>query len=345
MISIPLANRRWRAVLARDRSQDGRWFYAVKSTGVYCRPSCPSRRPRREAVVYFGSAAAAEKAGFRACRRCYPGAMTPAVRALRAACAYLEQHLDEPLRLATLAAAAGVSASHLCRLFRRELGVTPRQLLAARRRERFAASGAASVTTALYEAGYGAPSRLYDRAAAPDGLTPAGLLRHGAGAEISYTLTRSRLGWILLAATARGLCDIRLGADARRLKRELAARFAAARLERADRRLAAWARAARALAAGAGDNPDLPFDLRGTAFQRRVWALLRQIPRGETRTYAQVARALGRPRAARAVAAACARNPVALAIPCHRVVAARGLGGYHWGVARKRELLRRERAD
>ncbi|HZT74411.1 MAG TPA: methylated-DNA--[protein]-cysteine S-methyltransferase [Terriglobales bacterium] len=345
MISTPLANRRWRAVLARDRGQDGRWFYAVKSTGVYCRPSCPSRRPRREAVVYFGSAAAAEKAGFRACRRCSPGGMTPAVRALRAACAYLEQHLDEPLRLAALAAAAGVSAPHLCRLFRRELGLTPRQLLAARRRERFAASGAASVTTALYEAGYGAPSRLYDRAAAPDGLTPLQLLRRGAGAEIGYTLTRSRLGWILLAATARGVCDIRLGADARRLQRELAARFAAARLERADRALAAWARAARALAAGASDHPDLPLDLRGTAFQRRVWALLRQIPRGETRTYAQVARALGRPRAARAVAAACARNPVALAIPCHRVVAARGLGGYHWGVARKRALLRRERAD
>ncbi|MGH9540615.1 MAG: bifunctional transcriptional activator/DNA repair enzyme AdaA, partial [Terriglobales bacterium] len=335
----------WRAVLSRDRRQDGRLYYAVRTTGVYCRPSCPSRRPRRASVEFFSSSAAAERAGYRACRRCHPAAVTPATRAVLLACRFLEAHVDERLRLAPVAAAAGVSVFQLCRLFRRELGLTPRQFQAARRRQRFAAEAvrSGSVTDALYAAGYGSPSRLYARSAAPDGLTPAAFARRGAGARIGYTLARSPLGWILLAATARGVCDIRLGGDPAALARGLAERFASAELCREDRRLAPWARLARQLAAGAAVSSELPLDIRGTAFERRVWEELRHIPRGRTRAYGEIARRLRQPRAARAVAGACARNPIALAIPCHRVVAAAGgLGGYRWGTERKQALLRRE---
>jgi AraC family transcriptional regulator, regulatory protein of adaptative response / methylated-DNA-[protein]-cysteine methyltransferase len=339
---------RWRAVLGRDARFDGAFVYAVRSTGVYCRPSCPSRRPRRASVVFFDLPRAAEGAGFRSCRRCRPADVArPDPRALRVerVCRYIDQHLEGALPLARLAREAGLSAYHFQRTFKQLMGISPRQYAEARRLASFKTQvrKGETVTSALYGAGYGSGSRLYERAARQLGMTPAAYRKGGRGMRLRYTVGRSPLGCLLVAATSRGIAAVSLGDSEATLEATLRAEYPAAEIERDDQALAPRVRdVVRRLAGGRG--PMLPLDINATAFQWRVWQELLRIPAGSTRTYGEVARALGQPKAARAVARACATNPVALVIPCHRVVAGDGgLGGYRWGAGRKRQLLEREK--
>jgi len=338
----------WRAVLARDRDADGRFVYAVRSTGIYCRPSCPSRKPHRDRVEFFETPADAERAGYRACRRCRPlEAMQadPWLERIRRACVYLS-NVDGHPTLATLAARIGGSPYHLQRNFKRIVGLTPREyadacrLRTVKRRLR----AGRDVTGAMLEAGYGSSSRFYERAAPLLGMPPKTYQRGGAGMDVRYTIVTSPLGRLLVAATPRGVCAVAMGESDQRLERALHAEYPAAAIQPDLGSLAGWTRRILAHLAGRVPRLDLPLDVQATAFQWQVWTALAAIPRGETRSYADVASAIGRPRAARAVARACATNPVALAIPCHRVVpAAGGVGGYRWGPARKRALLARER--
>lgn len=334
--------RRWAAVLARDATVDGAFVYAVTSTGVFCRPSCPSRRPHRDRVRFFESAAAAEQAGFRPCRRCQPASRVNGVAApIARAAAYLARHVDEPVRLSRLAEIAALSPSHFQRQFTRALGVSPREYQAALRADRFRQSlrKGVDVTRAMYDAGYGSPSRVYD--AAPTGAVAPSRYKRGAeGLEISYVVASSPLGHVLVAGTAKGVCAVKLGADASALERELCAEFPGASLKLDRKRTAGWVQAILERLDGSATPLDLPLDVRGTAFQWRVWQALRNIPFGETRSYEEIARTIGQPRAVRAVARACAANPVALVVPCHRAVPKRGgSGGYRWGPQRKRRLL------
>jgi AraC family transcriptional regulator of adaptative response/methylated-DNA-[protein]-cysteine methyltransferase len=330
---------RWLAVQAHDRRCDGAFVYAVRSTGIYCRPSCPSRRPRRDQVTFFPIPEAAERAGFRACRRCHPAdarARDPMVAAVRDACRALDA-----------GAKPSGAARTLVRAFKRVLGITPRQYAEARRVARFQQElrRRKQVSPALYEAGYGSTSRVYERTHAQLGMTPATYARGGAGVEIVFVIVPTALGRLLVAATARGVCRVLLGDSAATLEAELRREFDAAHV-RQDRsgRLEGFVQAILAYLEGREPALDLPLDIRATAFQRRVWQELQRIPFGETRTYTQVARAIGDPNARRAVARACAANPVALVIPCHRVVREDGaVGGYRWGVERKEALLDRER--
>jgi AraC family transcriptional regulator, regulatory protein of adaptative response / methylated-DNA-[protein]-cysteine methyltransferase len=342
------ASRQWRIVLARDRRYDGAFVYAVRSTGIFCRPSCPSRRPRRSLVQFYPIPEAAEAAGFRACRRCRPTqvpAADPAVALVRELCRAIDAHPDEPADLTTLGRRAGRSPHQVLRAFHRVLGVSPKAYADARRLDRLKTSlkRHRHVSPAIYDAGYSSSSRVYERAAAALGMTPAVYRRGGRGAEIRYTVAASPLGTLLVAATDRGVCRISLGDAAASLERDLRHEFPASTIRRDAGRLAAWVQRILRHLEGRAPHLDLPLDIRATAFQQRVWAELRKIPYGSTRSYRAVARAIGRPRASRAVARACATNPVALAIPCHRVVRDDGsLGGYRWGIARKRALLERE---
>jgi len=330
---------RWQAVLARDRRFDGAFVYAVRSTGIYCRPSCASRRPRRTQVSFFPIPEAAEREGFRACRRCHP-ADAPGADATVAL-----------VREAARAIAAGMAPRgeprRLARAFKRVLGITPRAYAEAHRTARFKQElkRRKHVSPALYEAGYSSTSRVYEHAHEQLGMTPATYARGGAGVGIAYVTVPTSLGRLLVAATERGVCRVALGDDPAVLEAELIAEFPAARVvEDKSGKLTAWVSAILAYLDGREPDLELPLDIRATAFQRRVWQELRQIPFGETRTYAEVAQAIGQPKATRAVAQACATNPVALVIPCHRVVREDGdLGGYRWGMERKRALLKRER--
>jgi AraC family transcriptional regulator of adaptative response/methylated-DNA-[protein]-cysteine methyltransferase len=345
------ATRRWHIVLARDRRYDGAFVYAVRSTGIYCRPSCPSRRPRRALVEFYPIPEAAEAAGFRACRRCRPRLVPgadPAVAIVRELCRLIDASLDDPADLHRLGQAVGRSPYQVLRAFRRVLGVSPREFRDARRVARLKTSlkERRHVSPAVYEAGYGSSSRVYERAAATLGMTPATYGRGGRGAVIRYAIAPSPLGQLLVAATERGICRLGLADDAAGLERDLRTEFPAAEIARDDGRLASWIRAILRHLEGREPSLDLPLDIRATAFQQRVWTELRKIPYGGTRSYQSVARAIGRPRAARAVARACATNPVPLAIPCHRVVRGDGaLGGYRWGVERKQRLLDTERVS
>jgi AraC family transcriptional regulator, regulatory protein of adaptative response / methylated-DNA-[protein]-cysteine methyltransferase len=337
----------WRIVLARDRRYDDAFVYGVRSTGIYCRPSCPSRRPKRELVSFFPEPGAAEQAGFRPCRRCRPTDPDSARELVRRACALIDARANEPWSLDTLGRALATSPRALARAFRHVLGVTARQYRNARRLDRFKShlKERKHVSTALYEAGYGGPSRVYERSDAQLGMTPATYAKGGAGVRIAYAVVASPVGRLLVAATVRGLCRIALGDDAGALERALRAEFPAAEIRRDDRQLAATVRALTRHLQDRVPDLDLPIDVRATAFQQRVWAALRKIPYGKTRSYSQVARAIGRPRAVRAVARACATNPVAIVVPCHRVVREDGeLGGYRWGLERKKRLLERESA-
>ncbi len=342
---------RWAAVLARDPAFDGAFVFAVATTGIYCRPSCPARRPRRENAAFFAGPAEAERAGYRPCRRCAPdrgGPEAARLEAVRRACAFIDAHDGRPPTLAALARHVGLSPAHLQRLFTRTLGVSPRAYAEARRTARLKAHLRAGedVTGALYAAGFGAPSRLYERAGAALGMTPGAYRRRGRGLRIAFAVAPCALGLVLVAATARGVCAVYLGDDAEALEAELRAEFAAAAaIERDDHALAEAVAAVAARIDGDGRaGRDLPLDVQGTAFQRRVWEELQRIPPGETRSYSALAEALGRPTATRAVARACATNPVSVLIPCHRVLRADGgLGGYRWGTARKRALLDAER--
>jgi AraC family transcriptional regulator, regulatory protein of adaptative response / methylated-DNA-[protein]-cysteine methyltransferase len=338
---------RWEAVLGRDREADGLFVYAVSSTGVYCRPSCPSRRPRRHRVAFFDTSAAARDGGFRACRRCHPDAgdtPDPWVEKIRRACVYLG-NVDGHPSLATLAARLGGSPYHLQRNFKRLVGVTPREYADACRlktvkRELRRGGG---VTGAMLDAGYGSSSRFYERAVPKLGMAPSVYQRGGAGMNIRYTVVDSPLGKLLVAATTRGVCAVAMGASDAELAKGLSREYSAATITEDEGGLSRWTRQILAHLEGRAPRLDLPLDVQATAFQWQVWQSLAAIPYGETRTYGEIAEAIGRPRAVRAVARACATNPVALAIPCHRVVpAAGGEGGYRWGAARKKALLARE---
>ena len=338
----------WEALETRDTHMDGVFLYAVLSTGVYCRPSCPSRRPRRENVIFFQRRDAAERAGFRACLRCTPDreatrdAQSEMVEKI---CRFLERHLDESVTLDALARELKLSPFHLQRTFKAATGITPRAYADFCRLESFKGGlrEGRTVTTALYDAGYGSSSRLYERAASQLGMTPTAYQRGGAGLDIRYDILDTPAGLILAAATAKGVCAIQFGASAKQLAESVRAEFPAAALRRDPAFLSPWAAQLQAHLGGRLQKLDVPLDIRATAFQRRVWEYLQTIPYGSTQSYGEIARRIRKPRAARAVARACASNPVAVVIPCHRVVRADGdTGGYRWGDACKRQLLKIE---
>jgi len=343
------ADQFWEAVSTRDARADGRFVFAVRTTGVFCRPQCPARRPRRENVAFFATVDDARAAGFRACKRCRPDRPSvddELVALVDRACRTIDEAEATPT-LAELAAAAGKSPFYFQRTFKRIVGVTPREYAAAKRAEglRAALPGRARVADAVYDAGFGSSSRVYSLAASTLGMTPSAFRAKGRGERVRFAAVESALGWIAVAATARGVAAIELGDSRDAVCARINERFAAADLaeDRAELRVAldAILRYIERPRAGL----DLPLDVQGTAFARRVWRALTQLAPGQTATYAQIAAAIGRPSATRAVASACAANPAALAIPCHRVVPARGgSGGYRWGSARKRKLLDAESA-
>lgn len=333
---------RWEAVATRNTTADGAFFYGVRTTGVFCRPSCASRMPRRENVLFFDDADAARAAGLRECKRCRPGGLPRELEIVRRACAALDADPQARLTLAELSDAVHLSPFHLQRLFKRMLGVSPRQYQAARRGAalREALTQGADVTRASADAGFGSSSRLYESVPAELGMAPSAYRRKGAGLTIRYASAATPLGIVLVAATGRGICRIAFGDDAATLAAGLTADFANAdRIEDAAA-VAPFIAQIDAYLNGRRDRFDLPLDIAPTAFQQRVWEALQRIPYGETRSYTQIAESLGAPRAVRAVASACASNPVALAIPCHRVVQKGGsLAGYRWGLARKAALI------
>jgi len=340
----------WAAVLEKDASFDGKFVFAVRSTGIYCRPSCPSRRPRRDRVTFFPLPESAEEAGFRACLRCHPKqvpAVDPQIEMVQEACRLIEQNEDETTTLDALSRQLGLSSFHLQRTFKSIMGITPRQYAESCRTNRFKSSvrSGESVTAAMYYAGYGSSSRLYERAAAELGMTPATYSRAGRETKINYTIVESALGYLLVAATDKGVCMVRLGDTAAALESDLQKEFAAAKIGRNNKELEKAVTQILDHLAGKQPRLDLPLDIQATAFQRQVWEALRSIPYGATRSYSQIAKEIGQPKAVRAVARACATNPVALVIPCHRVIREdRSLGGYRWGLERKKKLLEKEGA-
>jgi AraC family transcriptional regulator of adaptative response/methylated-DNA-[protein]-cysteine methyltransferase len=334
----------WEAVVARDTAQDGKFFFAVSSTGVYCRPSCPARRPRRENVAFFRRPEEAEKAGYRACLRCRPktAGESPQIAKVKQICRYIEQHMDEPVTLDQLGKVFGLSPFHLQRTFKKALGITPKAYADSCRMgllKRNLQSGR-NVTDALYEAGYSSSSRLYERTASHLGMTPDKYRRGAVAAMIRYTCVDSPLGKMLVAATEKGICAIQFGDSDDELAEGLKREFPFAIRKRDEDSMRTWTNTVLSQLSGHKLNRSLPLDIQATAFQRRVWAHLQSLPFGATQSYAQVAKAIGRPTAARAVARACASNRIAVAIPCHRVVRGNGeMGGYRWGVDRKKALL------
>lgn len=340
---------RWAAITARDHACDGAFVFAVRTTGIYCRPGCPARRPKPENVVFFDSAAEAQAAGFRACRRCRPdaGEGAPHTEAIARACRLIEASETSP-SLDRLAQAAGLSRFHFQRVFKRQLGMTPHQYVTTRRqaRVRDVLPEAASVTEALYDAGYDSSGRFYAQARATLGMPASDYKAGGRGRTIWYALADSILGRVLVAGTAQGLCAIFFGEEDAALEADLHARFGSAHVVAAEDMMREWVERTLAYLDLPTGAFRLPLDIQGTAFQHKVWDALRDIPFGETATYAEVAQCIGMPTATRAVASACGANPVAVAVPCHRVVRADGgLGGYRWGVERKRQLLARERGE
>jgi AraC family transcriptional regulator of adaptative response/methylated-DNA-[protein]-cysteine methyltransferase len=345
----PNATARWEAVMRRDRTADGRFVYAVTSTGVFCRPSCPSRKPRPDRVRFFNTTSAALEAGFRACKRCQPLDASPlpgTSDAIQRASKYLAEHADEPVSLSTLARVSRLSAFHLQRQFKQALGVSPREYQAACRAERFRQElrGGRDVAAATYEAGYGSPSRVYEAAPTGRGMSPATYRRGGEGTRLGFVTVRCALGWLLVAATEKGVCAVKLGDTASALESELRREYPRAEIQRDTFVQQEWVSPIVENLRGGTRELALPLDVRGTAFQWRVWRALQAIGPGETRSYSDIARSIGRPAAVRAVARACASNPVCLVIPCHRVVTKSGaLGGYRWGTTRKARLLKGEK--
>ena len=351
---MPDADACWQAVVTRDPAADGRFIYAVRSTGIYCKPSCASRPKKRENVDFYPLPELAEDAGFRACKRCRPDStrsVDPALDLVRRAIAILHRHVDEmaeaALTLDGLGAELGASPWHLQRTFSAIVGISPRQYLDALRlgdlKRRLRAGG--DVTAAIYEAGYSSPSRLYEKSDDHLGMTPASYARGGKGAVMAFTITDCALDRMIVAATERGICFLGFGDDDADLEAELRAEFPEADIAADDGTLATIAGVILDRLDGKAPSAQLPLDVRATAFQRRVWDELIAIPDGETRTYGEIAKRLGMPKAARAVGTACGRNPVSLLIPCHRAVGTDGkLHGYRWGLARKKRLLAWEAA-
>jgi AraC family transcriptional regulator of adaptative response/methylated-DNA-[protein]-cysteine methyltransferase len=335
---------RWQAVLGRDGASDGKFVFAVSSTGIYCRPSCPSKRPKRENVTFFRGPQEAETAGFRECLRCRPKAIAgnPRQELIKAVCRYIEQHLDEPVTLARLGAEFHQSPFHLQRTFKAVLGITPKEYADSCRMRGFRQKLKAghSVTRAMHDAGYSSTSRLYSRTSSELGMEPAKYRRGAIATPIRYSFTESPIGRMLIAATEKGICSIQFADSEEELEQGLKQEFPFALRRRDDNGMANLAGQVAQRISGAESSTSLPLDIQATAFQRRVWSHLQSISFGNTQSYTQVAKAIRRPSAVRAVARACATNPVAIAIPCHRVLRSNGdLGGYRWGIGRKKALL------
>jgi len=342
----------WNAVLARDASRDGSFVFAVRSTGIYCRPSCPARRPKREQVSFFKLPEAAEQAGFRACKRCHPRrarANDPQIELVRRICHIIDEHNEDSVTLGNLSSIMGVNGHHLQRTFKHVMCITPRQYADSSKLNRFKArvKKGASVTDAMYDAGYGSSRALYEKSSAQLGMTPATYGRGGRGMRISFTIADSPLGRLLVAATERGVCSVTLGDSDAELTRALFAEYPAASIDSKDTSISPslnlWLDCVLDSLKSEHRCVDLPMDIQATAFQWRVWEELRRIPFGSTRSYQEIAKAIGRPSAVRAVARACASNRLALVIPCHRVIREdKSLGGYRWGIERKEKLIQRE---
>lgn len=337
----------WQAVVERNHQYNDVFVYAVRSTKIYCRPSCAARRPRRENVRFFSQCAAAEKCGFRPCLRCAPNQIAPdaQVALIQQVCEAISAQPDNPPQLAELANQFHTSQYHLQRTFKRIVGVTPRQYADAQRLGRLKTQlmNGDSVADALYAAGYGASSSLYEQAAAQLGMTPTTYQRGGKGMDVTYTVVLCSLGYLLVATTDKGVCAVKLGNTVDNLEKVLYREFKQARIVCNDSIHQEWVQAILDFIAGKEPHLDLPLDVRGTAFQRQVWEALQQIPYGETRTYTEIAREIGQPHAVRAVGNACGANPCALIVPCHRVLRSdRTLGGYRWGSERKQKLLNQE---
>lgn len=341
---------RWLAVVTRDESADGSFVYAVATTGVYCRPSCPSKQARRENVSFHATPVAAERCGFRACKRCDPkgvGRNARAARIITAACRAIE-NAEEPVKLATLAKAANLSRFHFHRLFKSVTGVTPKAYALAHRHGRVRAklASAGTVTEAIHDAGYSSNAQFYATSEKVIGMTPSNYRKGGKSEVITFAVGTCSLGAILVAASAKGVVAILLGDDPDAVLRDLQDRFPEADLVGGDADFEKRARRVIAYAENPAQRFELPLDVRGTAFQQRVWQALRDIPCGQTASYSGVAKIIGEPGAVRAVARACGANPAAIAIPCHRVVRTDGaLSGYRWGIERKRALLERESTE
>ena len=345
-ISAHAAARYWQATLARDSRADGSFVLAVRSTRIYCRPSCPARRPLRRNVTFFRTREEAEKQGYRPCLRCRPNEISSSVALVQRAASYLESS-EEGLRLGALARTLGTTQATLRRAFLQVTGVNPRELAEALRIKRFKAMLRAgkSITDALYETGYGSSSRVYERSNAQLGMTPATYRKGGMGMRIGYTIAKSPVGKVLVAATERGVSAVYLGDAENTMVAELREEYPRAEIAPAADSFQRWVREILQRIEGQQPGLELPLDLQATAFQRRVWRELQRIPRGRTRTYSQVARSLGQPKAVRAVARACATNPVSVVVPCHRVIREDGaLAGYRWGLSRKEQLMAQERA-
>jgi AraC family transcriptional regulator of adaptative response/methylated-DNA-[protein]-cysteine methyltransferase len=352
------AGKAWQQVLQRDTAADGQFVYAVKSTGVYCRPSCPSRRPERKNVSFFPTNEMAEAAGFRACLRCEPTRVAPKAdpqaEAIAKAAEFLSAHAGERTSLDALAGAAGVGKFAVLRGFKRVLGVTPGEFAREQRKERFrervqaraARVSKSPVTDAVYEAGFGSSSRLYEGVDAMLGMSPTAMKEGGAGETIRYAMADSPLGRVLVGATDRGLCAVLFADDDAEAAVDLRERFPQAVLRRDDKDLREAVEFVLGRMKESSSAAAISFHARATAFQQRVWRALSEIPRGETRTYAEIAAEIGSPTAVRAVGTACGANPLAVVVPCHRVVGADGkITGYRWGVDRKKRLLEMEHAS
>ena len=335
----------WQAVLGKDARSDGHFVFAVSSTGIYCRPSCPSRRPHRERVSFFQLPEQAEQAGFRACLRCHPRearARDPQIQMAQEVCRMIDENDGEPVTLATLSSQLGVSSFHLQRTFKSIMGITPKDYAETSRVNRFkrGVRKGEAITSAIYDAGFGSSSRLYESASAQLGMTPATYGKGGRGAVINYATIETPLGRLLVATTSKGVCSVMLGDSEAALKADLLQEFPAAEIRHDEKPLRSSLKAIVEHLKNKSPHIDLPLDIRATAFQRQVWAQLRAIPYGETYSYSEVAKAIGQQQAVRAVGRACATNPVALVIPCHRVIREdKSLGGYRWGLERKKQLL------
>jgi AraC family transcriptional regulator, regulatory protein of adaptative response / methylated-DNA-[protein]-cysteine methyltransferase len=346
-------DRCWEAVQNRDASQDGSFFYGVLTTGVFCRPSCASRQPLRKNVRFYEQATNAERDGLRPCLRCHPLAVPgpdPIAERIREVCRYIEKQSDEPLKLEGLAMQAGMSPSHFQRTFKAVVGLSPKQYSDAARLRKLkkGLKGSVDVAEAVYKAGYGSSSRVYERADTRLGMTPNQYRQGGRNVTITYATIETALGLIMIGATDRGLCFLQFGDTRGGLLKMLEKEYPSARLEAMSKPyhpdFQKWVEALNDHLAGSHPHLDLPVDIRATIFQVRVWNYLQSIPYGEVQSYGEVAAGIGNPRAARAVARACAANTLALVIPCHRVIRRTGeLGGYRWGLARKRTLIDRER--
>src|SRR5712671_6918877 len=346
-ISGHAAARYWQATLARDSRADGTFVLAVRSTHIYCRPSCPARRPLRRNVIFFHTREEAEKQGFRACLRCRPNEVPGAVALVERAVRHLADSTEENVRLGVLASTLNTTQGTLRRAFRQVTGLKPRELAEALRIKKFKLMlrSSRNITDALYETGYGSSSRVYERSNAQLGMTPGTYQKGGKGMKIGYSIAKSPLGKVLVAATERGVSAVYLGDAENAMIAELRQEYSRAEIAPAADSFQRWVREIVQRIEGKQPRMELPLDLQATAFQRRVWQELQRIPRGRTRTYSQVARSLGQPKAVRAVARACATNPVSIVVPCHRVIREGGaLAGYRWGLSRKQQLLEQERA-